>query len=92
MKSVLNYFVDLYKRNKQITLLTWCYSVIAVVFLLVAGMIALINQPLGVAILIVPLIAIIALCMNIVFWALIHLAISEKSKQKTEKPASKSKK
>ena len=89
---MLNYFVDLYKRDKQITLLTWCYSVIAVVFLLVAGMIALINQPLGVAILIVPLIAIIALCMNIVFWALIHLAISEKSKQKTEKPASKSKK
>ena len=92
MKSVFDYFIDLYKQNKQIVLLTWCYSIIAIVFVMIAGLIALINQPLGVAILIVPLVAVIALCMNIVFWALIHLAISEKSAKKTTKPASKSKK
>ena len=95
MKSVFDYFIDLYKQNKQIVLLTWCYSIIAIVFVMIAGLIALINQPLGVAILIVPLVAIIALCMNIVFWALIHLALDTKEKAalkkqvKTEEKASK---
>ena len=92
MKSVFDYFISLYKQNKQIVLLTWCYSVIAIIFVVIAGIIALINQPLGVAILAIPLVAVIALSMNVVFWALIHLAISEKSIKKTEKPASKSKK
>ena len=89
MKSVFDYFVELYKGNKQIVLLTWCYSIIAIIFVIIAGLIALINQPLGVSLLIIPLVSIIALAMNVVFWALIHLAIDSKSKKKT---SSKSKK
>ena len=83
MKSVFDYFVELYKENKQIVLLTWCYSIIAIIFVIIAGLIALINQPLGVSLLIIPLVSIIALAMNVVFWALIHLAIDSKSKKKT---------
>ena len=92
MKSVFDYFIDLYKENKQIVLLTWCYSAIAILFVIISGLIALINQPLGVSILIIPLVAVIALAMNVVFWALIHLAIDSKSKKKPVKPTSKTKK
>ncbi len=92
MKSVLDYFIDLYKDNKQIVLLSWCYSLIAIVFVVISGIIALINQPLGVSILIVPLVSVIALSMNVVFWALIHLAIDNKSKKETKKSAPKTKK
>ena len=98
MKSVFDYFIGLYKENRQITLLTWCYSVTAIVFVILAGIIALVNQPLGVGVLIVPLVSVVALCMNVVFWALIHLAVdtftkkNKKTKKSTSKTASKSKK
>ena len=74
-------------------LLSWVYGIIAVVFVFVAGIFALINQSVGVAILIVPLIAICALSANIVVWALVHLMLdstaqkleeSEKSRKKTK--------
>lgn len=85
MKSVFDYFISLYKENRQIVLLTWCYSVIAIVFVVLSGLIALLNQPLGVGMLIIPLVAIIALSMNIVFWALIHLALDTKEKAALKK-------
>lgn len=80
MKSVIDYFIELYKENRQITLLTWCYSALTIIFVVIAGLIALLNQPLGVGVLIVPLVCVVALCMNIVFWALIHLAVDTKAK------------
>jgi hypothetical protein len=89
MKSVIDYFVDLYKENKQIVLLSYCYAAIAVVFTIVAGLFALINQPLGVSLLVIPLVAVIALCMNVVFWALVHLAIDSQSKKIAKKSAEK---
>jgi phosphotransferase system glucose/maltose/N-acetylglucosamine-specific IIC component len=93
---VIDYFIDLYKENRQITLLSWCYSALTIVFVMIAGLIALLNQPLGVGVLIVPLVCVVALCMNIVFWALIHLAIDTKSKndekKKSAKKATKTKK
>ena len=89
MKSVIDYFIDLYKENRQITLLSWCYSALTIVFVMIAGLIALLNQPLGVGVLIVPLVCVVALCMNIVFWALIHLAIDTKSRNDEKKKSAK---
>lgn len=91
MKSVIDYFVELYKENRQITLLTWCYSALTIIFVMIAGLIALLNQPLGVGVLVVPLVCVVALCMNIVFWALIHLAIDTKSKNEKKNKKNKAK-
>ena len=72
--NILRFFIDLYRKNRQLALLSIVYGLIAIVFVFIAGIFALINQSVGIAILIVPLIAIAALSANIVAWALINLA------------------
>ncbi len=75
MESVLNYLLKLYKENRQISLLSWFYGFVAVLFIFIAGLCALVNQPFGVGLLIVPLVAMIALCANVTVWALVKLFI-----------------
>ena len=75
MNSVWEYFTKLYREKSQVTLLTWAYGIISVVVVLVAGLIALINQSVGVAVLIVPLISISALCANIFVWAFVRFIL-----------------
>ena len=92
MKSVLNYFFNLYRDKAQIILLSWCYSAIAIIFVIIAGFCALINQSFGVAMLIIPLVAVTALCMNVVMWALIRFlldVITRRSKKFEKKSATK---
>ena len=48
----------MYREKRQIGLLTWTYASVAVIVFVIAGVVALINQSAGVALLIVPLIAI----------------------------------
>lgn len=71
--SVRDYFQKLYKERKELALLEWTYLAIVIVSVVVAGIFALINQALGVSILIVPLVSFIAMSMNVVAWALIRL-------------------
>ena len=73
--DLVNYFMNLYRNRKQIILLTWAYLLLAGITVLVAGVCALINQSVGVAMLILPLIAIIALCMNVVAWSFVRFII-----------------
>ena len=82
--NILRYFIDLYRKNRQLTLISWVYGIIAVVFVFVAGIFALINQNVGVAILIVPLVAICALSTNVVVWALVHLMLDNTAKKLEE--------
>jgi len=82
--NILRYFIDLYRKNRQLTLISWVYGIIAVVFVFVAGIFALINQNVGVAILIVPLVAICALSANVVVWALVHLMLDNTAKKLEE--------
>lgn len=92
--AILKYFLNLYRDRKQITLLSWVYAVIAVVFVFIAGIFALINQNFGISVLIIPLIAVVALAANVVIWALIKLALdvaSEKAGLKDEKTSVKKK-
>ena len=83
MDSIWDKFTKIYREKRQVSLLTWAYAIISVAVIIVAGLIALINQSVGVAILIIPLIAIAAMCANIMVWSLIRF-ILETHEQKTK--------
>ena len=70
--NIVDYFIKLYKEKSQLALLTWAYLAITVVFVILAGIFALFNQAVGLSVLIVPFVAIIALCVNVTAWALIR--------------------
>jgi len=72
--NILNYFRRLYSEKRELSLLQWTYVLIGGLSVLVAGVFALINQQIGLAMLIVPFVTFIAVSMNIVAWALIKLA------------------
>ena len=86
MDSIWDKFTRIYREKRQVSLLTWAYAIISVAVIIVAGLIALINQSVGVAILIIPLIAIAAMCANIMVWSLIRF-ILETHEQKTKAKA-----
>ncbi len=84
MMNFLDKMLDIYHKKGQVALLSYTYSAIALVGVVFAGFCALVNQSFGVAVLIVPLVSIIALCMNVVVWALVRFGIQsyeEKKKQ-----------
>lgn len=94
MESIWEKFTKMYREKSQVSLLTWAYAIISVAVIIVAGLIALINQSVGVAILIVPLIAIAAMCANVMVWSLIRFILethenNEKAKQRAAKQAAK---
>ena len=70
-------------------MLEWVYLGMVVVSVIVAGVCALIDQSVGVGLLIIPLVAFIAMSMNVVAWALIKLAadtiLPKKQVKKTAK-------
>lgn len=83
--NILGYFLGLYQEKKQVVLLSWAYAIIAIAVTILAGLVALINQSVGVGIMIVPLIAIVAFSVNIVMWALIRFAIESAGVRMMEK-------
>ena len=70
-----NKLVKLYREGKKLELLEYAYAILFVAVTLVAGLIALINQAVGVSFLIVPLICLISGTMNVVAWSIIKTAI-----------------
>lgn len=89
--EMFNYFIKMYKEKKQVALLTWAYSALALISIVVAGLCALINQSVGVGMLIIPLVAIIALCMNVTAWSLVRFALDSASVRLKEKEAAEKK-
>lgn len=83
--NILGYFLGLYQEKKQVALLAWAYGLVAVAVTIFAGLVALINQSVGVAIMIIPLIAVVAFSVNIVMWALIRFAIESAGVRAVEK-------
>jgi hypothetical protein len=84
MINFLDKLLDIYRKKGQIALLSYTYGAIALVSVIFAGFCALINQSFGVAVLIIPLVSITALCMNVVVWSLVRFSIQsyeEKKKQ-----------
>ncbi|MBO4854905.1 hypothetical protein J6X15_02140 [Candidatus Saccharibacteria bacterium] len=94
MESIWEKFSKMYREKDQVGLLTWAYVIISVAVVIVAGLIALINQSVGVAILIIPLVAVAAMCANVMVWSLIRFILQthetkEKAKQRAAKQAAK---
>ena len=94
MESIWAKFTKMYREKRQVSLLTWTYAILSVAIIIVAGLIALINQSVGVAILIVPLIAVAAMCANVMVWSLIRFILEtheqkEKAKARAEKQKTK---
>ena len=94
MESIWEKFTKMYREKRQVTLLSWAYAIISIAVVIVAGLIALINQSIGVAILIVPLIAVAAMCANVFVWSLIRFILdtheqNEKAKARAMKRNSK---
>ncbi len=92
----LQYISKLYRERRELALLEWAYLAISVVSFMVAGILALFSQPLGVGVLIIPFVSFIAFSMNVVAWALIKLAVDnlipaiEEAKPATKKSSTKS--
>lgn len=94
MNNIWDKITGMYREKREISLLTWAYASVAVIVLIVAGLIALVNQPTGVSLLVVPLISVVAMIANVVVWALIRFIIetheqNEKSKVRNEKQSNK---
>lgn len=73
--GIVNYFAKLYNERRSLALITWAYLLIALLSLLIAGILALIDQPLGQSILLLPLLAFLTGTSNIIIWSLIKLCI-----------------
>ena len=74
----------LYKDKRELTILEITYLVIAVIAFLVAAIIALLNQSLGVALLIIPFIAFLAFSANMIVWALVKMLLDESNREDTK--------
>ena len=85
--SVVRYFLHLYQEKKQVALLAWAYAIIMVISTLIAGLVALFDQSLGVGLLIVPLIALVAFSVNILMWAMVRFIIESAGIRIAEKHA-----
>lgn len=76
----LQYLKQLYKEQRELTILEVTYLIIAVLSFLVAAVIALLNQSLGVALLIIPFVSFLALSANMIVWALVRMLLDESTK------------
>ncbi|MBR3263781.1 hypothetical protein IKF94_00900 [Candidatus Saccharibacteria bacterium] len=71
----MNGIIKLYKNHRELLLVEIAYLIVTLIAFVVAGVIALFNQSMGVAALVVPLVALIALVMNVVAWAMIKFVL-----------------
>ena len=78
--KLLQYLKQLYKEQRELTILDVTYLIIAVLSFLVAAVIALLNQSLGVALLIIPFVSFLALSANMIVWALVRMLLDESTK------------
>ena len=83
--KLLQYLKQLYKEQRELTILEVTYLIIAVLSFLVAAVIALLNQSLGVALLIIPFVSFLALSANIIVWALVRILLDESTKNDHKK-------
>ena len=90
--GMINDIIKLYREHKELKLVEIAYFFVMIISFVVAGFVALFNQPLGVSFLIIPLISLVAGVMNIVAWSLVktgveHLIAKQKSGEKSKSEA-----
>lgn len=76
--------IALYQAKREFTILQSVFLIFTLFSLIVAGLLALINQPVGVSALIVPTISAVVLIANIVVWALTKMVIDSIISRDTE--------
>ena len=81
----LIYLKQLYKEKRELTILEVTYLIIAIISFLMAAVIALLNQSLGVALLIIPFVSFLALSANMIVWALVRMLLEESAKNDYKK-------
>ena len=81
----LQYLKQLYKEQRELTILEVTYLIIAVLSFLVAAVIALLNQSLGVALLIIPFVSFLALSANMIVCSLVRMLLDESTKNDYKK-------
>ena len=78
--SLLSFIKQLYKEKRELTILEITYLISAGISFLVSAVIALLNQALGVGLLIIPFIAFLAFSANLIVWALVKMLLEESIK------------
>ena len=81
----ISYIKQLYKDKRELTILEVTYLIIAIISFLVAAIIALLNQSLGIALLIIPFVSFLALSANMIVWALVRILLDESTKNDHKK-------
>ncbi len=70
--------IELYQAKRELTILQGTYLAVAIITLGAAGLLALINQSVGQATILVPLATIGMLAVNTVVWALLKYLIESR--------------
>ena len=83
--KLIDKVLNLYENKREFTILQGAYLTIAILSLVFAGLVALINQSYGVSLLVVSLVAIIPFCTNVIAWALISLALGAMSEKRANR-------
>lgn len=90
-------FLSLYQNNRELTVLQIVYLAGAIITVFICGLLALVNQELGMSCLFVPLVGIAIFCTNIVVWSLtkfiidsLHPELKEASAKSEPKNSTKS--
>lgn len=81
--KIIDYLTRLYQQKRELIILEFSYALVALVTFLVSAVIALLNQPLGISLLIVPLISLLALVVNFIIWASVRILIEEATRNQT---------
>ena len=75
VKQIISYIMQQVEDKKELKLLQGTYLVLGLGSVILCGIVGLFNRSLGVGMLIFPLVVIVALCVNVVMWALIKLGL-----------------
>ena len=78
-------FLKAYKSGNKMELLQRVYLLTAGGFIVLAGLVALLNQAVGVGLLIVPLVAGVAYAMNMVTWSVVESAAKSMKSSSSKK-------
>lgn len=81
--KIIDYLRRLYQQKRELMILEFSYALVALVTFLVSAVIALLNQPLGISLLIVPLTSLLALVVNFIIWASVRVLIEEATRSQT---------
>ena len=80
--QVIKYFDKLYKDKNQLNLLNWTYWVLISIGIICSAVVAIFSQPLGAALLIIPILCLIAICLNMFTWRIVENMAQKRGKSK----------